>query len=388
MAKKPTYEELQQKILQLEKTAEKHTAQNSDEKYRILFEKSKDAILIIENGKFVDCNQSTADMLGYKNKTKFLQTHPSELSPDYQPDGQTSFIKAKKMMALALKNGSHRFEWDHMRASGEVFPAEVLLTKISHRGDNWVIHTIWRDITNRKQIEKDRQKEKETLSTILESTPHGITLIDNQGKYLYVNPYFTKITGYSLKDITNKKEWFKKAYPDKDYRKIISEKWINDSKQSGQEKNHEFKIRCKNGQSKYIEFRSTFLKDRTISVLTDVTTRKESEEIRREKDRLQGVLELSGAVCHEMNQPLMSVLGYFDLILMDITVEELNYSRIMKIQTQLERISNITKKMMKISRYQTKEYLDGKILDLARASKVTIPPAKPETCIVNCSKRS
>jgi signal transduction histidine kinase len=101
-----------------------------------------------------------------------------------------------------------------------------------------------------------------------------------------------------------------------------------------------------------------------------VTTRKESEEIRREKDRLQGILELSGAVCHEMNQPLMSVLGYFDLILMDIAGEEPNYSRILKIQTQLERMSNITRKMMEISRDQTKKYLNGKILDLARTSKI------------------
>jgi PAS domain S-box-containing protein len=137
MVKKLTYEELQQRILELERTAEKYTVQNSDEKYRILFEKSKDAILIIENGIFVDCNQSTADMLGYKNKIELLQTHPSELSPDHQADGQDSFIKAKEMMALALKNGSHRFEWDHMRVSGEVFPVEVLLTKISHQGNNY-----------------------------------------------------------------------------------------------------------------------------------------------------------------------------------------------------------------------------------------------------------
>ena len=89
----------------------------------------------------------------------------------------------------------------------------------------------------------------------------------------------------------------------------------------------------------------------------------------REKDRLQGVLELSGTVSHEMSQPLMSTLGYFDLILMDMPVDDPNYSRINKIQTQLARMSNITKKLMKISRYQTKNYLNGKILDLTETSK-------------------
>ena len=103
--------------------------------------------------------------------------------------------------------------------------------------------------------------------------------------------------------------------------------------------------------------------------MTDVTQRKESEKIITEKDRLQGALELSRAVCHEMTQPLMSVLGYFDLILLDMPADDTNYSRICKIQTQLERMSGITKKLMNISTYQTKDYLNEKILDLSESSK-------------------
>jgi len=224
--------------------------------------------------------------------------------------------------------------------------------------------------------EKALQREKETLSLILESTPHGISVIDNNDKYLYINPYYTKITGYTLEDIPSKKEWFEKAYPDKNYREKVIETWGNDTLNDGLGETREFKIKCQNGDVKHIEFRSSFLKDKKISVLTDVTSRKESEEMVREKDRLQGVLELSGAVCHEMNQPLMSTLGYFDLILMDMSVDDPNYSRICKIQTQLERMSNITKKLMEISRYQTKDYLNGKILDLSGTSKIEMPGHK------------
>ena len=366
MNKKPSYEELEKRIEELEKEAGKNTAGNSDEKYRILFEKSKDAILIIKNGKFVDCNKATVEMLGYKSKNEVIQTHPSELSPAYQSDGKDSFTKAKKMMEIALKKGSHRFEWDHMRANGEVFPVEVLLTTISSEENNWVIHTIWRDITVRRRIENLVLKEKEILSTILESIPHGVTLIDQKGRYLYLNSYFTKITGYTLQDIPTRKDWFEKAYPDKNYREKVTGKWTNDSGQTGLGKNREFKIRCKNGEVKHIEFRSTFFSDRIISVLTDISSRIKSEEITREKDRLQGIVELSGAVCHEMNQPLMSIQGYFDLMLMDIPETCANVERINKIRIQLERMSGITKKLMEISRYETKNYLDGKILDLNR----------------------
>ncbi|MFH2058248.1 MAG: ATP-binding protein [Pseudomonadota bacterium] len=130
----------------------------SELRYRTLFEKSKDAILIINNQIFVDCNQATVDMLGFENKEQLLQTHPSKLSPDFQPDGQDSFSKANEMMKIALENGSHRFEWDHVRANGEIFPVEVLLTAISTEQDNQVIHTTWRDITERKLIETERKR--------------------------------------------------------------------------------------------------------------------------------------------------------------------------------------------------------------------------------------
>jgi C4-dicarboxylate-specific signal transduction histidine kinase len=111
------------------------------------------------------------------------------------------------------------------------------------------------------------------------------------------------------------------------------------------------------------------MEDQKISVLTDITDRKETEEISREKDRLHAVLELSGAVCHEMNQPLMSISGYFELILLDMHETDPNFSRIKKIQAQLERMAGITKKLMKISTYQTKDYLNGKILDIAGPSE-------------------
>jgi len=101
---------------------------NSDNnRYRALFERSADAILIIDGDRFVDCNQATVDMLRYETKDELLRTHPSELSPEFQPDGRLSFEKANEMMALAASNGNHRFEWDHRRADGEVFPVEVLL---------------------------------------------------------------------------------------------------------------------------------------------------------------------------------------------------------------------------------------------------------------------
>ena len=123
-------------------------------KYRELFNKSADACLIINNGLFVDCNKATIQMLGFKSKAQVLNTHPSELSPEFQPDGQKSTDKADKMIALAFEKGNHRFEWTHLRANGEPFPVEVLLTEISHDAGNETLYVVWRDITEFKENQK------------------------------------------------------------------------------------------------------------------------------------------------------------------------------------------------------------------------------------------
>ncbi|MBK8166757.1 MAG: response regulator [bacterium] len=122
--------------------------------YRQYFERTGDAFLIIEGDRFVDCNEATVRMLRYRTRDDLLQTHPSELSPELQPDGRRSFDKANEMMALAFEGGSHRFEWDHQRANGEVFPVEVLLTSVPTAG-RAMLHVVWRDLTERRRLEAE-----------------------------------------------------------------------------------------------------------------------------------------------------------------------------------------------------------------------------------------
>ncbi|MCB9235976.1 MAG: PAS domain S-box protein [Bacteroidia bacterium] len=135
--------------------------------YKELFEKSADALLIIKREKFIDCNEATIKMLGYATKDEFLNTHPSELSPEYQPDGMTSREKVDIMNGLAYQNGSHRFEWDHVRSNGEVFPVEVLLTSIpSDNPADKTLHVVWRDITERKKAEREIASQNLILKNI------------------------------------------------------------------------------------------------------------------------------------------------------------------------------------------------------------------------------
>ena len=124
--------------------------------FRLLFEQSGDANLLIDGNLFVDCNEATVKVLGAQHKEELLKTHPSQLSPPLQPDGRDSHEKADAMIATAFRVGSHRFEWMHQKLDGTELPVDVRLTAIPWQG-KWILHTTWRDLTESKRVEEERQ---------------------------------------------------------------------------------------------------------------------------------------------------------------------------------------------------------------------------------------
>jgi len=87
-----------------------------------------------------------------------------------------------------------------------------------------------------------------------------------------------------------------------------------------------------------------------------------------EKEKLQGVLEMAGAVCHELNQPLMGASGHSELLLLNLSEDNPMYAKIKKVKEQIDIMGEITKKLMTITKYETKDYLEDKIIDIYKAS--------------------
>ncbi|MGI9271074.1 MAG: hybrid sensor histidine kinase/response regulator [Woeseiaceae bacterium] len=123
---------------------------------RDLFENFNDPILIIENGKIVECNQATIDMLGFESKDSLLARHPADISPEFQPDGQRSVDKANRILDEIDREPFRRFEWIHVSANGEEFPVEVSLAAM-RTTDGVVLQCMWRDVSERKQLENELQ---------------------------------------------------------------------------------------------------------------------------------------------------------------------------------------------------------------------------------------
>ena len=169
-------EEQYTKHLETNIATKTYELEKQKEVFETLFEKSSDGILIIDDGKFVQCNEKIIEMLRYDSKDDLLNEHPSNLSPEFQPDGRSSYEKAEDMMALALEKGGHRFEWLHRRADGEEFWAKIVLTPIS-LNNRKVIHVIWRDITSEFNAQEKIKEQHKYLQSIIDGVEDPIMVI-------------------------------------------------------------------------------------------------------------------------------------------------------------------------------------------------------------------
>ncbi len=123
--------------------------------------------------------------------------------------------------------------------------------------------------------------EIEKFEILVENSPFGLSIINDDGRFEYINRTFTKMMGYVLKDIPTEKEWFKKAYPDKKYRKEVTARWVEDFKKKkvGQVRSSTFKVICKNKSTKIINFRPVTMKNKgQFIIYDDVTAVKKVEE--------------------------------------------------------------------------------------------------------------
>jgi diguanylate cyclase (GGDEF)-like protein/PAS domain S-box-containing protein len=250
----------------------------SESRYRALFEYANDAIFLIKDGVFVDCNAKALKMFACTRDQIIGQT-PDRFSPFFQPDGNGSAEKSREKINAILHEGPQFFEWKHQQYDGTLFDAEVSLNKIEI-DNNEFIHAIVRDITERKGMEALLCKERETFFSILQKTPYGVVLSDKDGKYTYINPEFTVITGYTLEDVPTGKDWFYKAFPEKELREEAMRAWKIDMPNRGAERISP--VVCKDGSSKEISFKPTLLDDGgAITMLSDVTERRQAEKLFR-----------------------------------------------------------------------------------------------------------
>ncbi|MCX8023340.1 MAG: PAS domain S-box protein [Syntrophorhabdaceae bacterium] len=252
----------------------------SEQKYKSIFNNTIEGIFQInQEGKILSINPSFALMHGYKSPDEMLISINDLKTQIFAASDE--FLKIKDF--LLEKGFIKGYELKSKRKDGTIFWTSMNAHVVRNdRNEILYFEGTLENIDEKKKIEEMLDKERKIYSSILQNAPYGVILIDKTGKFLYVNPEFVNITGYTLEEVPTGMDWFKKAFPDKELRDDAINTWkenINIKKKAIEKV---YEIQCKNNEVKEIEFRATATESgETITMLIDVTERRRAEELFR-----------------------------------------------------------------------------------------------------------
>ena len=238
--------------------------------YRSIVEGSFMGIYIIQNGLFSYVNVQMAELFGYTQEEMLFKAVREIILPE---DYELVEENIRKRIEGEIKSIEYQFRG--IKKDKNLIYIKVLGSKILYRGSPAVIGTLI-DITELKRNdEKLRMAEK-----VFENTIEGVVVTDADGSIQWVNPAFTKITGYSQSEATGQNPRILKSERHKD--SFYREMW-NDLENKGQWQG-EIWNRRKNGET-YPEWLTiSAIKDETgktvqyVSIFNDITERIQREE--------------------------------------------------------------------------------------------------------------
>jgi PAS domain S-box-containing protein len=151
------------------------------------------------------------------------------------------------------------------------------------------------EVARRKKAEEDLLRERQRFRVLAENAPFGMILIDAEDNFSYINPKFKDLFGFDEKEIPNGKEWFKRAYPDRAYRKEVISSWCSDLVGSsiGEKRPRIFTVRCKDGGYKIVKFVAVSLENgEDLLTCEDITEPKKAEdELRAAHEQLSAIID-------------------------------------------------------------------------------------------------
>ncbi len=334
----------------------------SEARYRTLFEKNPiETIIVDQEGRVSRYN------LAKKRAGGRLPDIGDIMYRDYARRHEIDMYQ--EMMACIRSGKSKDFPelkyYDRfLRINISPFPGGAIITSI--------------DITDHKRVEEALRLSEARFRAAFQTSPDAIQIIrKSDGLYIDVNEGFTELTGYSRVEVLNRSTGQFNIWDNPG----DLEKFTEMLDKQGYVRNMEAKFRVKEGPARVGLMSARIMiwnnEPHILSVTRDIDDLKKAEEEvrkmeedRKQNERLQIILETAGAVCHELNQPLMAISGYSELILMGLGKDDPLYDKNVKILEQISRMGEITGKLMGITKYRTKTCgRGGKIIDIDRASQ-------------------
>jgi PAS domain S-box-containing protein len=376
MAQKPTYEDLENKIIELQKKAlragfAEKALHAMEKRYRRLIDAVTDYVFTVrlKDGRPVETIHapSCISVTGYAPED-FIADPYLWLMMVYEED---RFIVQEHTRQILLGQDLPPIEHRITRKDGAIrWVANTTLLHRDPKGRLTSYDGLVRDITKRKHAEEALIRSEKRYRIIFESTGTATITSDEDMTILMANSEFEILSGFTKEEIEGKKSWTEFVVKEdveilKDYHRS---RRINPDLAP---RKHEFRFMDRRGNVRNMLATVALLpetKDGVASFI-DITDLKQAEEERALRQKLEGVLEMAGAACHELNQPLTTILGYSELLMDGMDKENPIYEKILTIHDAVRHLGEITGKIMNINKYETIDYVNAKIIDIEKASK-------------------
>jgi PAS domain S-box-containing protein len=334
--------------------------QENEQKYRILFESSSDALVTCEgpSWRFNSANPAAMQLFQAQSMRELLDCEPWRLSPEFQPDGRRSDEKARAMIAKTLAEGSQYFEWMHRRLNGETFMASVKLSRMEGEGRVLVQGAV-RDITEQKNYESSLRSKALEIEDLYNNAPCGYHSLDADGRFLRINDTELHWLGYARAELIGRKitELFapqEQGLPAQSFLGITGE---------NQAANFRATLVRKDGTHLPVMINSTAVRDadgkflHTRTTVSDNSERVEAEKAMEASFRAtvaanRAKTEFLANMSHEIRTPLNAILGYTQLLQEDESLNDTVKRQIAIIHRSGENLLGLLNSILEISKIE------------------------------------
>jgi PAS domain S-box-containing protein len=328
------------------------------EEFKRLADRSQDAVyqFDIESRTFPFFNKRFLSLYAAADKgVKVLS--PKSVLLHIHPDDRDK-VRAARTLSLQPPHRTGEIEYRYLHADGSTRFMHDRWTVVRNQLDQpTAIEGFIRDNTWLRQAERD-------FELSMRSSLIGCYIVQD-AKFSYVNPEFMRITGYREDELlgTHPLNIVQPAYRD-----AVRQNFIAMLKKK-RDYPYEFRILDKQGNGKWIMETATSIRHKGrragLGYFMDISKRKQMEAERLEKEKLLSIIEMAGAVGHELNNPLQVALTCAEKLATPSDDAQRNRLLVDLLKRHIEKMQLAMHKFQNITQYVTKDYVQGKsIIDI------------------------
>ncbi len=363
-----------QQVLRLQESiAERESAEEelrrSEKWYRSVFENAWVGIFqSIPEGRFIRVNPAVAKMYGYDSPDEMISTITDVAKQHYVDPLKRDLFKN----ILDEQGHVEDFQFEIFRKDGSKILISVnARTVYDDKGGILYYEGTQTDITEHKILEDMIRERERRYRHLVENSGDIVYTTDLRGILTYFNPAAERVTGYTISQLFGKHFHFVVR---KDYHEQLDKFYDKQLLEKTPTSYYEFPIVTKDGKEKWLgqQVQLIFEQEDVVgfqATARDITDRLKAEEEQHRREILSAIVETAGMVCHELNQPLQVISGHAEMLSVNLGKEHPENGRVNIMEEQIERIVGITKKLMKITKHETRAYVEEiKIIDLDKSA--------------------